>query len=58
MIRPLKVAGVLGAFNVFAIARGGGTTGQSGAVSQGIAKAIAAHVPDMQQVLRKGEDFL
>ena len=54
VIRPLKVAGLIGAFNVFAIARGGGTTGQSGAVSLGIAKALAAHVPDVETILRKG----
>ena len=54
VIRPFKVAGLLGAYNVFAIARGGGTTGQSGAVSLAIAKGLAAHVPDVEAMLRKG----
>ena len=54
VIRPLKIAGVLGAFNVFAIVRGGGTTGQSGAVSLGLAKGVAAHVPEVLKTLRKG----
>ena len=54
VIRPLKVTGLIGAFNVFAIARGGGTTGQAGSVSLGIAKALAAHVPDVELILRKG----
>ena len=55
VLRPLKITGLLGAFNVFAIARGGGTTGQSGAISLGIAKALAAHVPDVAPILRKCE---
>ncbi|EMD37344.1 hypothetical protein CERSUDRAFT_94357 [Gelatoporia subvermispora B] len=55
VVRPFKVAGLLGAFNVFAIVRGGGTTGQSGAISLGIARAIVAHVPEVEQVLRKAK---
>jgi len=54
IVRPLKIAGVLGKYNVFTIARGGGTTGQSGAISQGIAKGIFAHEPDLGDVLRRG----
>lgn len=54
VIRPLQLAGLLGAFNVFALVRGGGTSGQSGAVSLGIARALAAHEPDTQNILRKG----
>ncbi|KAH9935536.1 ribosomal protein S5 domain 2-like protein [Fomitopsis serialis] len=45
VILPFKIAGLVGAYNVFAIVRGGGSTGQSGAVSLGIAKALAAHPP-------------
>jgi len=51
--RPLKVVGVLGAYNVFAIVRGGGTTGQSGALAHGIAKALAAHQPELEPLLKK-----
>lgn len=54
ILRPFRLTGLIGAFNVFAIVRGGGTTGQSGAVAHGIAKALAAHVPDVEQILRKG----
>jgi small subunit ribosomal protein S9 len=54
IVRPFKVAGVLGAYNVFAIARGGGSTGQSGAVAHGIAKGLAAHEPELDTVLRRG----
>ena len=55
VVRPLKLAGVLGAFNVFAIVRGGGTTGQAGALAHGIAQGIVAHVPEVDPILRKGE---
>ncbi|KAG8956335.1 37S ribosomal protein S9, mitochondrial [Tulasnella sp. 424] len=51
--RPLKLAGVLGAYNVFALVRGGGTTGQSGALAHGIAKALIPHVPDTAKILSK-----
>ncbi|KAF8635208.1 hypothetical protein AX17_003984 [Amanita inopinata Kibby_2008] len=53
--RPFKVAGLLGAFNVFAIVRGGGTTGQSGALAHGIAKGLAAHQPDVELLLKKAK---
>lgn len=57
VIRPLKLAGVLGGYNVFALVRGGGTTGQSGAIAHGIAKGLAVHEPQMADILRKGESF-
>jgi hypothetical protein len=43
IVRPLKLTGVLGVYNVFALVRGGGTSGQSGAAMHGIAKGVAAH---------------
>ncbi|KAI0256287.1 ribosomal protein S9/S16-domain-containing protein [Lactifluus subvellereus] len=55
VVRPLKLAGVLGAFNVFAIVRGGGTTGQAGAIAHGVAQGIAAHVPEVDHILRKAK---
>ena len=54
ILRPLKLAGVLGAYNVFALVRGGGTSGQSGAVAHGLAKGLAAHEPEIEVILRKG----
>ena len=53
-MRPFRIAGLLGAYNVFAIVRGGGSTGQSGALTLAIAKALAAHAPDVEPLLRKG----
>ncbi|KAI0312748.1 ribosomal protein S9/S16-domain-containing protein [Amylostereum chailletii] len=55
VVRPLKLAGALGSYNVFVIVRGGGTTGQSGAVAHGIAKGVAAHVPEVETTLRKAK---
>jgi small subunit ribosomal protein S9 len=54
VVRPLKISGGLGGFNVFALVRGGGMTGQSGAIALGIAKGLAAHEPEVENVLRKG----
>ncbi|GBE81021.1 hypothetical protein SCP_0307440 [Sparassis crispa] len=55
VVRPFKIAGLVGAFNVFALVRGGGTTGQSGAISLAIAKALVAHVPDVELILRRAK---
>lgn len=54
VVRPFRIAGLIGAYNVFAIVRGGGSTGQSGAVTLAIAKALVAHAPDVEPLLRKG----
>ncbi|KAI0663568.1 ribosomal protein S9/S16-domain-containing protein [Cubamyces menziesii] len=55
IVRPFRIAGLLGAYNVFALVRGGGSTGQSGALALGIAKALAAHVPEVEPLLRKAK---
>ncbi|KAF8829095.1 SSU ribosomal protein S9P [Lentinula edodes] len=55
IVRPLKIAGVLGKYNVFTIVRGGGTTGQSGAVAHGIAKGIFAHEPETGAILKRAK---
>lgn len=40
VLHPLRLAGLLGAFNVFALVKGGGHSGQAGAVAHGISKAL------------------
>ena len=55
VLRPFTLTGLLGAYHVFAIVRGGGTSGQSGAVSHGIAKGLLAHEPDVELILRRGQ---
>lgn len=51
VLRPLRVTGLLGAYNVFAIVRGGGTTGQSGAVAHALAQALTVLRPDTHDAL-------
>ncbi|KAG9315582.1 ribosomal protein S9/S16-domain-containing protein [Chiua virens] len=58
LLRPLKLTGLLGAYNVFALVRGGGTSGQSGALALAIARACASHVPEVESILRKGVSCL
>lgn len=55
VIRPLKLAGVLGGYNIFTLVRGGGTTGQSGAIAHGIARGLAAHEPAIADILKRGQ---
>ncbi|KDN46219.1 hypothetical protein RSAG8_04446, partial [Rhizoctonia solani AG-8 WAC10335] len=54
-IRPLQVTGLLGAYNIFAIVRSGGISGQAGALAHGIAKALAAHAPHIKPILVKDD---
>lgn len=51
VLRPLRLTGLLGAYNVFALVRGGGTTGQKDAVALGIARALRIIRPDTRDVL-------
>jgi len=51
---PLKAVDAEGAFDVFVNVRGGGTTGQSGATSLGIARALGHYNEDYLPALRDG----
>ncbi|SJX62357.1 related to MRPS9-mitochondrial ribosomal protein, small subunit [Sporisorium reilianum f. sp. reilianum] len=51
---PLKLTSTLGAYNVFALTRGGGKSGQAGAIAHALANAIVAetgHGLDMEDGL-------
>lgn len=51
---PLKLTSTLGAYNVFALCRGGGKSGQAGAIAHALANAIVAetgHGLEMDQGL-------
>jgi small subunit ribosomal protein S9 len=54
---PLKVAGVEGKFDVRARLRGGGPSGQAGALRHGIARALVEADPNLRTVLKR-EGFL
>ncbi|GJJ06329.1 hypothetical protein Clacol_000520 [Clathrus columnatus] len=54
VVRPFKLSGTFGEFNVFALVRGGGTTGQAEAIAHGIAKNLVAHHPELELILKRG----
>lgn len=50
---PLRVTDTLGKFDVVAVVRGGGPTGQAGAVRHGIARFLAEMDESYRQALKK-----
>ena len=54
---PLKAAGVEGRFDIRARIRGGGPSGQAGALRHGIARALVEADPELRGVLKR-EGFL
>ncbi|KAF9920276.1 37S ribosomal protein S9, mitochondrial [Linnemannia zychae] len=53
LLKPLKETSLLGKYNIWALVKGGGTTGQAEAISLGIAKALLTHNPELKPTLRK-----
>jgi small subunit ribosomal protein S9 len=51
---PLQAAGAASRFDVIVDVKGGGTTGQAGAIRMGIARALLQSDEDMRPVLKKG----
>ncbi|EMC92312.1 hypothetical protein BAUCODRAFT_38346 [Baudoinia panamericana UAMH 10762] len=49
----LKSTQRLDKYNVWALAKGGGTTGQAEAITLAVAKALLAHEPDLKPALRR-----
>ncbi|MEM0923851.1 MAG: 30S ribosomal protein S9 [Pseudomonadota bacterium] len=50
--QPFSVAGVAGQFDVYATVKGGGLSGQAGAVKHGISKALSIYDPEMRPALK------
>ncbi len=50
--QPFQIAGVEGEFDVFATVKGGGLTGQAGAVKHGISKALQLYEPSLRAPLK------
>ncbi len=50
--QPFEVAGVVGEFDVTATVRGGGLSGQAGAVKHGISKALQLYEPSLRPALK------
>lgn len=55
VFRPLKLTGLLTAYNVFCLVRGGGTTGQAEAIAMGLSRALAELEPGAKGIIRQGE---
>jgi small subunit ribosomal protein S9 len=53
-IEPLQATGLVDNFVVSVLVRGGGVTGQTSAVRQGVARALLKSDPELRPVLRKG----
>ncbi|SDW42976.1 MULTISPECIES: 30S ribosomal protein S9 [Ruegeria] len=50
--QPFQIAGVEGEFDVVATVKGGGLTGQAGAVKHGISKALQLYDPSLRGALK------
>ncbi len=50
--QPFQIAGVEGEFDVIATVKGGGLTGQAGAVKHGISKALQLYDPSLRAPLK------
>ena len=50
--QPMQIAGVEGEFDVFATVKGGGLTGQAGAVKHVISKALQLYEPSLRGALK------
>ncbi|MEM7529364.1 MAG: 30S ribosomal protein S9 [Pseudomonadota bacterium] len=50
--QPFSVANVTGEFDVFATVKGGGLSGQAGAVKHGISKALSLYDPGLRPALK------
>ncbi len=51
---PLEAAERLGNYDVFVNVKGGGYTGQAGAIRHGIARALVKAEPELRSVLKSG----
>lgn len=52
LAQPFKVANVEGQFDVMCTVKGGGLSGQAGAVRHGIAKALSLYEPSLRPALK------
>ena len=52
VLQPFSIAERLGRYDVFCTVRGGGLSGQAGAVLHGISRALVDYEPDLRPVLK------
>jgi small subunit ribosomal protein S9 len=53
LVEPLKLVDQIGKLDVFVVARGGGLSGQAGAIRHGISRALCDINPEFRPVLKK-----
>ncbi len=53
VLKPFKVANMMEKYDVVATVKGGGFSGQAGAVAHGIAKALSTTDPEVRTVLKR-----
>ena len=53
LAQPFEATERLGEFDVIATVRGGGLSGQAGAIIHGISRAIVEYEPDLKKTLKK-----
>lgn len=53
ILQPFKLTDTLGKFDVYVNVKGGGVSGQAGAIRHGIARALVAFSPDLRSILKK-----
>ncbi len=54
ILEPLQATGLEGKFFISVLVKGGGISGQAGAVRHGIARALLKSDPELRPVLRRG----
>ncbi len=54
VLQPFTVADRLGRYDVFCTVRGGGLSGQAGAVRHGISRALVDYEPEVGSILKAG----
>jgi small subunit ribosomal protein S9 len=55
ILRPLELTDTLGKYDISANVRGGGVSGQAGAIRHGISRALVDMNPDFRLPLKKAE---
>jgi small subunit ribosomal protein S9 len=55
VIAPLKATNTMGRFDVFVTVRGGGQTGQSGAILMGLSRALLKADSSLESILRDAQ---
>jgi small subunit ribosomal protein S9 len=53
LVKPLETAGLQGTMDMTVVVKGGGVTGQTGAVRLGLARALIGYQPELRSAMRR-----